>query len=93
MDTLWKSHHAANGIEWFEQTPNDAKHTEFIALWFVMLLRYPSMLCAQSTIYNGQWCKEASVVVPGLFVQHPVMRYLYHSYLVSSNTMTDFSEE
>ncbi|GFV64723.1 hypothetical protein TNCV_1636761 [Trichonephila clavipes] len=54
MDALRTFLSAANGVEWYERTPNDVQQTESFVLWFVMWLRDPSLPRAQSACHHGQ---------------------------------------
>ncbi|GFX66484.1 hypothetical protein TNCV_1291651 [Trichonephila clavipes] len=38
IDALWTFQSAANGVEWYERTPNEAHQIESIMLWIVMWL-------------------------------------------------------
>ncbi|GFY36572.1 hypothetical protein TNCV_27771 [Trichonephila clavipes] len=86
-DTLWTFYCAANDAEWYEWTPNDAKQTKSVVLLFVIWLRNPSVLCAQSACHHG-WVRSVHCSL-----LHPAMKDPHHSCLVSSNTLSDFSEK
>ncbi|GFX35109.1 hypothetical protein TNCV_2330491 [Trichonephila clavipes] len=52
LDALRLFYSATNGVEWYEQTSNDAYHIESVVIWFVMSLHDPSLACAQSASYK-----------------------------------------
>ncbi|GFW57995.1 hypothetical protein TNCV_2741411 [Trichonephila clavipes] len=62
MDFLWTDHSAANGVEWYAQTLNDALQTQCAVLRFVMRLSDPSLPCAQFACPHVKWCTEVEAI-------------------------------
>ncbi|GFV53512.1 hypothetical protein TNCV_4746601 [Trichonephila clavipes] len=81
IDALRTFHYAANSVEWYYRTKNDAQQTESVVLWFVIGLRDPLLSCTQSTCQREQWGSEVGAISPTIrhFLLHPMMTDQHHT--------------
>ncbi|GFV31078.1 hypothetical protein TNCV_4814111 [Trichonephila clavipes] len=93
MDVLGTFHSAANGVEWYERTPNDANRLNLMS--YDSLCDFVIHHCHvhnPPVISGSEATRWGRSDPPRRFPLHPGMTDPHHSCSVLSNTLTDFLE-
>ncbi|GFX62669.1 hypothetical protein TNCV_4868291 [Trichonephila clavipes] len=95
IDALRTFHSSANRVEWYERTPNDAQQTESVVLYgscrsYAIHHVLRTILQSSRAVVQRDGCDRPRLSVVSFCIHF--MTGPHHSCLISSNTLTNFSE-